>query len=143
MHLLLALSVLVDPRADSFGLPRLGRRIHHALAAKGQKSLDPELRNKLLVEQNAPFRVLRYLVFGGSGFSAAFGGLTACTQLAAAIGGAPDALPVQQCLQNVGIDFGVVAVCGYVVYKDFTGQQEDLEKMEACRRHGNTVRFGG
>jgi len=74
-------------------------------------AMSPDLKRKLMQEAATPWRTVRQFVYGAAGFSASIGGITALTQLAAALTGQENALPLPQVAQNIGIDFGVVAVC--------------------------------
>ena len=78
-----------------------------------KKSISPNLKAKLLQEAESPWRTVRKFIYGAFALSATVGGLTALTQLAAAVSKQPDALPLEQTIQNVVVDFGVVAACAY------------------------------
>ena len=95
---------------DAFQAP-VAPRTNPALHAK--KPISPNLKAKLLQEAESPWRTVRKFIYGAFALSATVGGLTALTQLAAAVSKQPDALPLEQTIQNVVIDFGVVAACAY------------------------------
>ena len=95
---------------DAFQAP-IAPRPNPALHAK--KPISPNLKAKLLQEAESPWRTVRKFIYGAFALSATVGGLTALTQLAAAVSKQPDALPLEQTIQNVVIDFGVVAACAY------------------------------
>ena len=95
---------------DAFQAPSAPRP-NPALHAK--KPISPNLKAKLLQEAESPWRTVRKFIYGAFALSATVGGLTALTQLAAAVSKQPDALPLEQTIQNVVIDFGVVAACAY------------------------------
>ena len=83
------------------------------LPLHAKKPISPNLKAKLLQEAESPWRTVRKFIYGAFALSATVGGLTALTQLAAAVSKQPDALPLEQTIQNVVIDFGVVAACAY------------------------------
>ena len=84
-----------------------------SLPLHAKKPISPNLKAKLLQEAESPWRTVRKFIYGAFALSATVGGLTALTQLAAAVSKQPDALPLEQTIQNVVIDFGVVAACAY------------------------------
>ena len=85
----------------------------HAKDAKPKKGagISPNLKAKLLQEAESPWRTVRKFIYGAFALSATVGGLTALTQLAAYQ--QPDAFPLEKSLQNVLVDFSVVAACAY------------------------------
>ena len=103
LHALLACDAFQAPIA-----PKLNTIPLHA-----KKSISPNLKAKLLQEAESPWRTVRKFIYGAFALSATVGGLTALTQLAAAVSKQPDALPLEQTIQNVVVDFGVVAACAY------------------------------
>ena len=103
LHALLACDAFQAPIA-----PKLNTVPLHA-----KKSISPNLKAKLLQEAESPWRTVRKFIYGAFALSATVGGLTALTQLAAAVSKQPDALPLEQTIQNVVVDFGVVAACAY------------------------------
>ncbi len=76
-----------------------------------KKSISPNLKAKLLQEAESPWRTVRKFIYGAFALSATVGGLTALTQLAAAVSKQPDALPLEHTIPNVLVDFGFVAGC--------------------------------
>eukprot|EP00614_Pseudopedinella_elastica_P031650 CAMPEP_0172616132 /NCGR_PEP_ID=MMETSP1068-20121228/62728_1 /TAXON_ID=35684 /ORGANISM="Pseudopedinella elastica, Strain CCMP716" /LENGTH=286 /DNA_ID=CAMNT_0013421469 /DNA_START=153 /DNA_END=1013 /DNA_ORIENTATION=+ len=83
----------------------------------------PTNLDRLKEEASNPFRTLRLFLYGAAGANAAIGGFTALTQLAGTLGEAPNAMPLDQVLQNIGVDFGVVAFAA-ALYKFETDSRE-------------------
>ncbi|CAM9161184.1 unnamed protein product [Phaeothamnion confervicola] len=103
------------------------------VAEEEKKTTTAFSKDKLVAETQAPFRKVRLFLYGGFAFSAFIGGLTALSQLAAAVADRPDSLPLKDCLINVGVDFSVLAVCAFAI--KFEGDtQKELEEMMAKRR---------
>eukprot|EP00611_Tribonema_gayanum_P018054 TRINITY_DN31107_c0_g1_i1.p1 TRINITY_DN31107_c0_g1~~TRINITY_DN31107_c0_g1_i1.p1 ORF type:complete len:370 (+),score=152.32 TRINITY_DN31107_c0_g1_i1:104-1213(+) len=96
-------------------------------------------KSKLAAEVSTPFRTLRLFIYGAFATSALIGGLTACTQLAASVANQPDALPLSQCLLNVGVDFGVVGVCVYA-YNFENKQRQGLVEQKRAEREQAALR---
>ncbi|KAG5189527.1 hypothetical protein JKP88DRAFT_353030 [Tribonema minus] len=96
-------------------------------------------KSKLAAEVSTPFRTLRLFIYGAFATSALIGGLTACTQLAASVANQLDALPLSQCLLNVGVDFGVVAVCVYA-YNFENKQRQGLVEQKRAEREQAALR---
>lgn len=95
---------------------------------------------RLREEAANPFRSLRFFVYGSSAFSAGIGGLSSLAQLAGSLGGAKYALPLDQVLQNIGVNFGVVFVMGALWKFDSDGQQEERERISALFDRRNQVK---
>lgn len=91
--------------------------------------LEISAQDRLKAEAADPFRTLRLFVYGASGASASIGLLTSAAQLAGALNNAPAALPLDQVVQNVGVNFAVVAAA-IVLYKfESDGQQEKIRQI--------------
>lgn len=88
------------------------------------------LNAALQEEITSPFRGLRFFVYGAGFLGGSLGGLTALSQLLAGVGGAPSAPAVSQSLQNIVVDFGVVAAA--VAGWNFDSKQKDA-KTEALK----------
>lgn len=91
---------------------------------------------RLRGEAEAPWRPVRLVIYGFSMVSASVGALISLPQLIAAVGGAQNALPTDQVLQNVGINVGVVALCGYLFYKDKQAEKLQLARLNREERLG-------
>ena len=63
-----------------------------SLPLHAKKPISPNLKAKLLQEAESPWRTVRKFIYGAFALSATVGGLTALTQLAAAVSKQPDAL---------------------------------------------------
>ena len=113
---------------DAFQAP-VAPRPNPALHAK--KPISPNLKAKLLQEAESPWRTVRKFIYGAFALSATVGGLTALTQLAAAVSKQPDALPLEQTIQNVVVDFGVVAACAYGAKVDGAADRPSNAKLRA------------
>ena len=85
--------------------------------------------DRLKEEAANPFRTLRLFVYGAAGANAAVGGFTSLAQLAGSVGGAPKALPLDQVLQNIGVDFGVVAAAALLYNFDNQNKEKQVEAI--------------
>lgn len=104
----------------------------HAKDAKPKKGagISPNLKAKLLQEAESPWRTVRKFIYGAFALSATVGGLTALTQLAAYQ--QPDAFPLEKSLQNVLVDFSVVAACAYGAKVDGAADADLEEEDDAA-----------
>jgi len=102
--------------------------------AKFSKTGEVDVR--LRGEAEAPWRPVRLVLFGFSIVSASVGTLTSLPQLIAALGGARNALPTEQVVQNLGINVGVIALCGYLFYKDKQAEKLQLARLTREERLG-------
>eukprot|EP01024_Parvocaulis_polyphysoides_P035499 TRINITY_DN3144_c0_g1_i3.p3 TRINITY_DN3144_c0_g1~~TRINITY_DN3144_c0_g1_i3.p3 ORF type:complete len:314 (-),score=39.68 TRINITY_DN3144_c0_g1_i3:1519-2424(-) len=80
-------------------------------------------------EVEAPFRVFRLVMYGFFALSAGIAGLISLPQLIGALGGAPKALPVEQVLQNLGIDWGAVGVFLILFRGDWQARQKQIARI--------------
>mmetsp|Transcript_34359 Transcript_34359/g.97322 ORF Transcript_34359/g.97322 Transcript_34359/m.97322 type:complete len:323 (-) Transcript_34359:123-1091(-) len=105
---------------------------------------------RLRGEAEAPFRPVRLLLYGFSVVSASVGFLVSVPQLIAAIGHAPNALPLDQVLQNVGINVTAAAVFAYLFAQDKKaealqmarlGREENLGELSIELIGGKLVRL--
>jgi hypothetical protein len=76
-------------------------------------------RVRLRSEAEAPWRSLRLTLYGFSVASAGMGTLISIPQLIGALGSAPGALPVEQVLQNIGINVGAVSIFAFLFSRDW------------------------
>lgn len=95
---------------------------------KKKGGLDPAVKNKLLSESIAPWRTLRLFLYGSLGSGAFIGGLINIGGAVAA-SATPD-YDLSKELLNVGIDFGAVAVFGFLAKWDIDKQGELQTKVE-------------
>merc|ERR1712146_453815 len=94
-----------------------------------------EMLDKLRAEATTPFRTIRLFIYGTFAFGASIGSLTAFTQLLASINNQPDALPLNQALQNVGIDVTVVvASLGAFLFENKLAQATKENVAKQYRR---------
>lgn len=101
-----------------------------ALASDKKKKggLDESLRNKLVTESIAPWRTLRLFLYGSAGSGAFIGGLINGSG-AIANSNSPD-FSLNTELLNLGIDFGIVALCAFAAKYDLGKQAELQEKVD-------------
>lgn len=103
---------------------------------KGEKEgPSDEMLDKLRAEATTPFRTIRLFIYGTFAFGASIGSLTAFTQLLASANNQPDALPLNQALQNVGIDVTVVvASLGAFLFENKLAQATKENVAKQYRR---------
>lgn len=77
-----------------------------------------EDRVRLRSEAEAPWRAVRFVFLGSGLASAGLGFLVSIPQLIGALGGAPNALPKEDVLQNLAINAGAAAVCAFFLNQD-------------------------
>jgi len=77
-----------------------------------------EERVNMRAEAEAPFRTLRFVIFGFSIASAGVATLISLPQLAGALGGARGALAVEDVLQNLVINIAAVTIFGFLLRRD-------------------------
>lgn len=90
----------------------------------GQRNFD-----KLKEEAQNPLRAIRFFVYAAAGLNAFIGGLTSLTQLVGSAANAPNALPMEQVTTNLGVNFGVAALCGVLYRLDAASQETEIEQM--------------
>ncbi len=89
------------------------------------------VKQRLREEVESPFRTARLWFFGSStasAFVALYFSLLAL--LKSYTGGFADAPPLSDAIQNVGINLGAVAVCGYLTYRDVQAGEANLKRIQ-------------
>uniref|UniRef100_A0A061QXT6 Uncharacterized protein n=1 Tax=Tetraselmis sp. GSL018 TaxID=582737 RepID=A0A061QXT6_9CHLO len=97
------------------------------VAKASEKSSDVDVR--LRGEAEAPFRPVRLVFYGFAVVSASVGLLVAIPQLIASLAGAPNALPREQVLQNVGINIGAAVLFAYLFSQDKKAEARQLSRL--------------
>lgn len=80
-------------------------------------------------EAEAPFRTLRFVIFGFSIASAGVATLISLPQLAGALGGARGALAVEDVLQNLAINIAAVTIFGFLLRRDLKARDKQLARL--------------
>lgn len=89
---------------------------------------------KLRAEAKAPFRLPRLILFGGLAASAAIGLAIITTRLVLALQGGEGAPDLQETVKNFGINSAALAVLGFVLWRDLSGEKADI--AAASREEG-------
>jgi len=88
------------------------------------------VKQRLREEVESPFRTVRLFFFGsstGSAFVALYFSLLSLLKSYA--GGYSDAPPLDEALQNVGINVAALAVCGFLTYRDWQAGEANLKRI--------------
>lgn len=96
----------------------------------GQKFGGYTVKQRLREEVESPFRKVRFFFFlgsTGSAFIALY--FSALSALKASMGGYTDAMPMDEALQNCGINLGGVLLCGYLAFRDYQAGQANLQRI--------------
>ncbi|GAX75281.1 hypothetical protein CEUSTIGMA_g2726.t1 [Chlamydomonas eustigma] len=96
-----------------------------------------EDRVRLRSEAEAPFRSLRFTLFGFGVVSAGVSLLVSLPQLIGAVGGAPNALPLNSVLTNVGVDLAAILVLGYFLRSDLQARDKQIARLTREEKLGN------
>ena len=111
------------------------------VAASDEPSSKPEKSDekysnltKMRSEAQAPFRVARMFVFGAFAANAALGLSIATLQAVTKALGAPSAPPLDQSLQNIGIDLGAALFFGYLYKKDAENREKQMARISREER---------
>ena len=113
------------------GRPRRGR---------GQAPLPKETfsnATKMRSEAQAPFRVARMFLFGAFGANATLGFGIAVLQAVTKALGAPNGPPLDQSLQNLGINLGCALFFGYLYKRDADGRDKQMARISREERLSN------
>ena len=89
---------------------------------------------KMRSEAQAPFRTARMFVFGAFAANAALGLSIATLQAVTKALGAPSAPPLDQSLQNIGIDLGAALFFGYLYKKDAENREKQMARISREER---------
>ena len=84
---------------------------------------------QLRAEAEAPFRSFRLVIFGASAASATLATLFALPALVGALAGAPNAKPLIEVLQDLAINLGALAVCGWFVRGDLQARERQMARL--------------
>jgi len=97
---------------------------------KKKGNIDTSTRSRLLSESIAPWRTLRLFLYVALGSGAFLGGLITASGVAAALSGVRSDIDLNAEYLNLGIDFGAVAVFGFLTKWDFDQGNELNAKVE-------------
>jgi len=89
---------------------------------------------KMRSEAQAPFRTARMFIFGAFAANAALGLSIATLQAVTKALGAPSAPPLDQSLQNIGIDLGAALFFGYLYKKDAENREKQMARISREER---------
>ena len=89
---------------------------------------------KMRSEAQAPFRTARMFVFGAFAANAALGLSIATLQAVTKALGAPSAPPLDQSLQNIGIDLCAALFFGYLYKKDAENREKQMARISREER---------
>ena len=127
------------PRASS-----LGSRASRALVVRAAGGDTPPPRKeefsnatKMRSEAQAPFRVARMFLFGAFGANATLGFGIAVLQTVTKALGAPNGPPLDQSLQNLGINLGCALFFGYLYKRDADGRDKQMARISREERLSN------
>ncbi|KAL6746408.1 hypothetical protein V8C86DRAFT_2944000 [Haematococcus lacustris] len=97
-----------------------------------------EDRVRLRSEAEAPWRSIRFTLFGFTAVSAGVAFVISLPQLVGALGGAPGALELTDVLTNLGINGAAVVGCGLLIKEDLKARDAQMrrlmreEQLSAC-----------
>lgn len=92
------------------------------------RALDP-VGISLRSEAEAPFRVVRIVLFGFFGVSASLATLFAIPQLIGSLAGAPSAMDLTEVLQGLGIDVVSVLVFAFLLRNDLKARDKQIARL--------------
>ncbi len=95
-----------------------------------------EVDAALRAEAEAPFRSLRFFLFGSGCISAGLATLFTLPQLAATLGGAANAKTLLEVAQDMAINLGALALCGYLVRRDLQARDKQLARLQREEKLG-------
>lgn len=88
------------------------------------------VKQRLREEVESPFRTVRLFFFGSSTGSALVAlYFSLLSLLKSYTGGYSDALPLNEALQNVGINIAAVVVCAAITYRDWQAGESNLKRI--------------
>mmetsp|Transcript_4400 Transcript_4400/g.7255 ORF Transcript_4400/g.7255 Transcript_4400/m.7255 type:complete len:308 (+) Transcript_4400:2-925(+) len=109
-----------------WALPAARRSVH---ASKFLCRAAGDERVGLRAEAEAPWRTVRIVLFSFSVVSASLGFLISLPQLAGALGGAPNALSLEQVGTNLGINGSVIGLFLFLLKRDFQARDKQLARL--------------
>ena len=83
----------------------------------------------LRAEAEAPFRSLRIVLFGFGLVSAALATLFSIPTLIGSLGGAINAKPITEALQDIGINVSALTICGYLLKGDLDAREKQMARL--------------
>lgn len=89
----------------------------------GENGMSAEAEVKVRAEVEAPFRAFRLVIFGFLAASAGLATLFVVPQLIGALGGAPNAKPLEAVLTDLGIDLGALSLLLFLVKRDVDARE--------------------
>lgn len=122
------LRVRVAPSSSSH---RRARPAFTTSASKRPSTLtDEDLDIKVRAEVEAPFRIVRLVLYGFFAGSASVGAAIALTQtLAAAAGAAGAPVPLAEAAQSLGIDLAAAGLFAFLFSRDWAARQKQLARL--------------
>ncbi|CAL8462655.1 g2188 [Coccomyxa elongata] len=87
-------------------------------------------------EVEAPFRALRLVLFGFFAVSASVGALIAVTQVIGALGGARNALPLEDVAQSLVIDLAAAGTFAFFLRRDLQARDKQIARLTREERLG-------
>lgn len=109
------------------------------MPTKNKKAQKTEFSNatKMRSEAQAPFRVARMFFFGAFAANASLGLAIASLQAVTKALGAPSAPPLDQSLQNVGVDLACALFFGFWYKRDAEGRDKQMSRISREERLSN------
>lgn len=83
----------------------------------------------LRAEAEAPFRSLRIVLFGFGLVSAALATLFSIPTLIGSVGGAINAKPLAEALQDIGINVSALTICGFLLKGDLDAREKQMARL--------------
>lgn len=104
---------------------------------KGKSSSDPLNRYRppskeeaaLRAEAEAPFRSVRLVLFGFGTISAVLATLFSLPSIVGAVAGAPNAKSITEALQDLAINVGALATCGFFLKRDIEARDKQMARL--------------
>jgi len=92
---------------------------------------------RLRSEAEAPFRLLRLVLYGSGVAGGGIGLLVNLTQIAGSVAGRSGALSVAEAIQNVGIDVAGVGICGWLAWTEVKARTKQMARLSRESRLGS------
>ena len=102
------------------------------MPCRSPREVDASLR----AEAEAPFRGLRFFLFGAGFVGAGLATLFTVPQLVGTLGGAANAKSLLEIGQDVAIDLTGLAVCGYLVQRDLQARDKQIARLQREEKLG-------
>ncbi|KAK9817814.1 hypothetical protein WJX72_002596 [[Myrmecia] bisecta] len=120
------------PKKVLTGPDNLTGGINEPPLKKRSAEADVNLRS----EAEAPFRSLRLVFYGFNTVSATVAFVITMTQLAGALGHAPNALPLNDVVQGIGIDVAAIVIFSLLLRGDLKARDKQIARMTREERLG-------